>query len=395
MKCETTDLEIETLLNRIANGDIDLQPDFQRGEIWAENKKRKLIDSILRGWKIPPIHVINSSKAIDEVLDGQQRLVTIKDFHDNRFKINGNLEPQDEEIKKLDGLYYEDLDKIYKRRFRQYSIVIIRLTEYKPEEPAELFYRLNQPTMLTSAEQRNAYMGIPREQIKKLSGEFIYLGARKETIGFSNSRLAYEEIISKLCYVLEIKTLKKKVTSNDLSDKYRKGIPFPMDCINITQEIIKKFMDTISCELIRYNKINFTKSTIFSWFIFICRNLDIDKHALEKLIFNFESCRVLVKQKKISSYIVNDSDIKSNIIMERVPFFEIMFNTFNQRASMGSTDALSIIYRDIIINIFKDAMMNPESKLLKSAISEFKKNGKFNYVLENIYIKLNWGENFK
>ena len=33
MKCETTTLDIETIVNRIQNGDIDLQPDFQRGEI--------------------------------------------------------------------------------------------------------------------------------------------------------------------------------------------------------------------------------------------------------------------------------------------------------------------------------------------------------------------------
>lgn len=61
MKCESTDLEIETIVNRIKNEDMDLQPDFQRGEIWTLQKKQKLIDSILRGWKIPPIHVIHSA----------------------------------------------------------------------------------------------------------------------------------------------------------------------------------------------------------------------------------------------------------------------------------------------------------------------------------------------
>lgn len=45
MKCESTDLEIETIVNRIKNEDMDLQPDFQRGEIWTLQKKQKLIDS--------------------------------------------------------------------------------------------------------------------------------------------------------------------------------------------------------------------------------------------------------------------------------------------------------------------------------------------------------------
>ena len=78
MKCQTTDLEIETLVNRIKNGDMDLQPDFQRGEIWTIQKKKKLIDSILRGWKVPPIHVVPNEYSVDEVLDGQQRLVTFQ-----------------------------------------------------------------------------------------------------------------------------------------------------------------------------------------------------------------------------------------------------------------------------------------------------------------------------
>ena len=45
-------------------------------------------------------------------------------------------------------------------------------------------------------------------------------------------------------------------------------------------------------------------------------------------------------------------------LQKKVPFFELMLNTFNQRASMGSTDALSIIYRDIIINIYSHDSSN-------------------------------------
>lgn len=225
MKCESTDIEIETLVNRIKNEDMDLQPDFQRGEIWTKQKKQKLIDSILRGWKIPPIHVIhNHDTAVDEVLDGQQRLVTIRDFFNNEISIDGNIQPEDARMKGLDGLYYKDLPKDMQRRLRQYSIVVIRLTEYNPEEPAELFYRLNQPMSLTSAEQRNAYIGVTRDQIRELTNKFMDLGAGKESIGFSNSRMAYDEVISKFCYTIETGTLKKKITSNDISNQYRQQV---------------------------------------------------------------------------------------------------------------------------------------------------------------------------
>ena len=127
MKCQTTELEIETVVSRIKNGDMDLQPDFQRGEIWTPQKKRKLIDSILRGWRIPPIHVVLNSHAIDEVLDGQQRLAAIRDFNDNIICVDGKIEPFDSSIASLDGMFYRDLPKEWQRRFRQYSINIVRL----------------------------------------------------------------------------------------------------------------------------------------------------------------------------------------------------------------------------------------------------------------------------
>ncbi len=248
MKCQTTELEIETLVNRIKTGDMDLQPGFQRGEIWLPQKKKKLIDSILRGWRIPPIHVVRSSNVIDEVLDGQQRLAAIRDFYDNVICVDGQIEPYDSSIAELDGKFYQDLPGEWRRQFLQYSVTIVRLTEYKPEEPAELFYRLNQPTALTSAEQRNAYIGVTRDQVKDLSNKFISLGASKELIGFSNSRLAYDEIISKFCYTVEIGTLKKKITSTDISGQYRRGIPFSEKCIAAVNDTIERFVECVqSC----------------------------------------------------------------------------------------------------------------------------------------------------
>ena len=196
MECSNTTIEIQTILTRIAEGDINLQPDFQRGEVWSLNKKKKLIDSILRNWNIPPIHVVESNDGIDEVLDGQQRLSSIKSFYENDFPVAGNIQPFDPAIKEIDGLFFKDLSTEMQRRFKKYSITLIRLTNFKAEEPAELFYRLNQPVTLTAAEQRNAYIGTTRNQIKQLVNEFEKMGANKETIGFSNSRLAYDEIIS-------------------------------------------------------------------------------------------------------------------------------------------------------------------------------------------------------
>lgn len=390
MKCESTDLEIETIVSRIKNEDMDLQPDFQRGEIWTLQKKQKLIDSILRGWKIPPIHVIHNNQSIDEVLDGQQRLAAIRDFYDNIICIDGKILPENSELIQLDGMHYRDLPKKWQRQFRQYSIVIIRLTEYQPEEPAELFYRLNQPTTLTSAEQRNAYIGVTRNQVKELSNKFVALGASKETIGFSNSRLAYDEIISKFCFSVETGTLKKKITSNDISIQYRQAIPFSDGCIRIVAKTLEKFMECI----IGWDdfKYSFNKATIFSWFVFIRRNLSLSDTELKNIIGYFEFCRAFIKgkYKKVDQRYI---EVFSSL-QKRNSFFEIMLNTFNQRSSMGSTDALSIIYRDIIITVFRDMLWENETELIQYTINTFKELENLNYTLEKIVEKYNWGEKF-
>lgn len=353
-------------------------------------KKQKLIDSILRGWKIPPIHVIHNSHAIDEVLDGQQRLAAIRDFFDNIICIDGDIQPEDSIISTLNGLHYRDLSKEWQRRFRQYSIVVIRLTECRPEEPAELFYRLNQPMALTSAEQRNAYIGVTREQVKTLSNKFVALGACKETIGFSNSRLAYDEIISKFCYTVENKTLKKKITSNDISRQYRQAIAFSDECVAAVNDTLEKFMKCITNW--EDYKFLFNKATIYSWFVYIRKNLPMEDRNLKSVIGHFEFCRGYVKGKY--KKVGNDYIDTFLIMQKKTSFFELMLNTFNQRASMGSTDSLSIIYRDIIINLFEAMLLEKDSDLLNFSVTTFNEVENFNDTLEKIMQKYNWGEKF-
>jgi hypothetical protein len=395
LKCETSSLEIETLFSRIKNNDINLQPDFQRGEVWSPIKKKKLIDSILRGWKIPPIHFVsNKLSSIDEVLDGQQRLVAIRDFMDNVISIDGSFPPIDQGMQMLDGKLYRDLPEKRQRDFRKYIVYVIRLSEYKPEEPAELFYRLNQPTTLTSAEQRNAYMGQTRDQVKTLVGLFVGYGAKKETIGFSNSRLAYDEIISKFCYTIEIRTLRRKVSATEISEKYRNNTPFPDECLRIAQTAIEMLMGAIyeaSVESEYLLKLN--KATLFSWLVLIKGKTDISMGYLGDIISKFELCRDYLKGKLKSSS-KDTFEIWYAEKSAKYPFFEIMINTFNQRASMGSTDALSIIYRDIILHIFSDITLDKPTDLLVLTSERFLEKQSLSFALDCVYNQYDWGDTF-
>jgi len=51
------ELELESIVRRISSGELNLQPDFRRGEIWDKRRRRHLIDSLLREWHVPAIHI--------------------------------------------------------------------------------------------------------------------------------------------------------------------------------------------------------------------------------------------------------------------------------------------------------------------------------------------------
>lgn len=393
MRCSTSNIQLETIISRIENGTLNLQPDFQRGEVWSISKQKKLIDTILRRWTIPPIHIVPSDD-IDEVLDGQQRLAAIRDFCNGEFPIDGNIQPYDDFIHSLDGLYYKDLDNKIKAKFLRYEIAFVTLMDYEPSEPAELFDRLNQPVKLTSSEQRNAYIGETRNQIKELVDFFVKAGANKDTIGFSNSRLAYDEIIAKFCYAIEIKTLRQKIVANDITYKYRENEQFSDSTIQECRDILSRLMNVINKYKNTQYKLKMNKATIYSWFVFIKQNQMLDDVDLSSVIYAFETFRDYFKGK-----IKTLNEYQEQIIYrfennkEEMPYLENMISTFNQRASMGSTDALSIIYRDIILYVFSKYITG---NMDNQKFQEFNNSAGKGVLtaLELLYEKYDWGVTF-
>jgi hypothetical protein len=53
MRIDQSSMEISGLVHKIEQKEIDLQPDFQRGQVWSVQKKQRLIDTILREWYVP------------------------------------------------------------------------------------------------------------------------------------------------------------------------------------------------------------------------------------------------------------------------------------------------------------------------------------------------------
>jgi len=277
MDINSKDPDIETIYQRIKRDIIDLQPDFQRDLVWNVKKKQGLIDTILRQWEFPPVFIIEPSTSesqVYEVLDGQQRLNSIRSFIDDEFTVDGAMAPKDNFILSLDGMVFSQLPQEIKSRFFMRSIRVHYLSNYKKDEPYELFFRLNQGSNLTPAEKRNTLYGEVRDQVRHLVIHMNSLGLDIQNIGFNNNRLSYQDVLSRYLFVLENPGYKKKITDTDLQIFFRRDHGASSESISTAKESLNRIKSGIK------NKVKLNKPTLLTWLCFASVN-KIDANFIE------------------------------------------------------------------------------------------------------------------
>lgn len=148
--------------------ELDLAPDFQRSFVWGESQQIRLIESILLGIPLPAFYFNQDSQGAFQVIDGVQRLTTVKLFMSNALTLNdGCLEY----LKDLKGLKYETLEAPVRRRFAGTQIVAHVIEPQTPDEVKyDIFNRVNTGgTPLTAQEIRHCMSkGRSRELLRKL-----------------------------------------------------------------------------------------------------------------------------------------------------------------------------------------------------------------------------------
>ena len=128
-------------------------PVFQREEVWEDDKKRLLVDSILRGWHLPKLYFRKTGEGAFECVDGQQRLTTVWEFHDNKLQLD------DAAAKKYGGKSYSQLTEDYSDAFDDFEADIEEIEDATDDELRTLFLRLQLGTPLNTAEKLNAIGG--------------------------------------------------------------------------------------------------------------------------------------------------------------------------------------------------------------------------------------------
>ena len=183
IKVRTVPALVGQLLSRMEHAEIDLAPDFQRrAGIWNAEKKSRLIESLLLRIPIPVFYVAADADEKWAVVDGVQRLSTIRDYVKGEFPLT-RLEYRSE----FDGLRHGDLPRAMQRRIDETQFVVNVIEPGTPPEVTfNIFRRINTGGMpLNGQEIRHALNPGPvRNYLKTLaeSDEFAFAEATNRSI---------------------------------------------------------------------------------------------------------------------------------------------------------------------------------------------------------------------
>lgn len=246
-------LTIEDIISDMQKDRFLVRPNYQRSEVKNIQKASYLMESIMLGINIPPIFIYKRSDKVKEVIDGQQRLLTILGFLGRTYKDeNGIFTSSSKDLFKLsklriltelNGLNVNTIAPEFVDKVLEFPIDVIEISqELNPEfSQTDLFARLNSkpyPIKENTFEMWNAYIDKDiimyiREIAKKY--ENIVFRAR-------DTRMKVEELITSLAY-LDYKMCHTGAELNHILGIYKKHGRI---CARITKESVTNTLSDAS-----------------------------------------------------------------------------------------------------------------------------------------------------
>lgn len=174
----------------IQQGKLNLRPDFQRNFIWSRKKQSLLIESLMLKIPIPAFYFDEDAEGNRTVIDGLQRLSTISDFLEGKFRLYGL-----QYLINCNGKSFEELDKRYQMRIEDTQLAINILDAKCPAMVKfDVFRRINTGGVpLNSQEVRNV-MATRRTQefLLRLSQSEAFVSATRGKI--KDNRMGAQEL---------------------------------------------------------------------------------------------------------------------------------------------------------------------------------------------------------
>lgn len=156
MKINHSEYTISELLGMLKKREVFINKTYQRGAgLWPDTARTYFIDTILEGFPFPKLYFYQSfdrskRKPIKEVVDGQQRLTTIRDFVENKIRLGSASS-------NYSGRKFDDLEEETQEEFLMYTVPADVILAAEKPILLEMFRRINSYTApLNSAEKRHS-----------------------------------------------------------------------------------------------------------------------------------------------------------------------------------------------------------------------------------------------
>lgn len=205
-------LTIEDIILDMKKARFLIRPNYQRSEVKNIQKASYLMESILLGINIPPLFIYKRGDKIKEVVDGQQRLLTILGFlgktyidergetvcaDKNKFRLS-----KLKILSELNGKTIETVGDKFEEKILEFPMDIIEIdAEQNPDfSQIDLFLRLNTkpyPIKENTFEMWNAY--IDKDIVIKVKD--IAAKYEKRVFRARDNRMKLEELITSLGYL--------------------------------------------------------------------------------------------------------------------------------------------------------------------------------------------------
>lgn len=179
------------VIRHVCRSRIDLQPNFQRYNVWTLLQKSELIESILMGIPIPMIYLFENEEGLRQVIDGKQRLTTLKDF------VNGDFALMHlKMLSQYNDFRFYDLPPILQSKIEDTQLQVYIVQPPTPDVVKYyIFERINRGgTQLNQQEMRHAlHQGKSTELLQTLATDerFLMFGIAKS----DSSRMQREYMI--------------------------------------------------------------------------------------------------------------------------------------------------------------------------------------------------------
>ncbi|AZE15719.1 hypothetical protein C4K09_1239 [Pseudomonas chlororaphis subsp. aureofaciens] len=165
------DYAVRQLVDMVIEGELTLNPDYQRLYRWEPEKASRFVESILMNIPVPVVYFAEESDGTFSVIDGQQRLTSLLNFirpdAGEELTLDGlKLRPD------LNGKRFTDLNRVDRSAITKRPIrCIVVLNESDQALKFEVFERLNTgSSSLTEQEVRNSiYHGNFNDLIKEMA----------------------------------------------------------------------------------------------------------------------------------------------------------------------------------------------------------------------------------